>query len=139
VRNGAGGVVTGQGADANPLACTAGVSVSTCAKSPASTVFSATSANFVATLSATRRTGAVCSPASAWWTNLDRVRGDWAVNEIVVKRMNRKQQRRWNRAIVQPFLDVRVAAPNHALEDAFRYRYPGFRSANDDQVRSETA
>jgi hypothetical protein len=28
-----------------------------------------------------------------------------AVNEIVAKRMNKKQQMRWNRATVQPFLD----------------------------------
>jgi hypothetical protein len=61
----------------------------------------------------------VCRPASAWWTNLDRVRGEWAVNEIVVKRMNQKQQMRWNRATVQPFLDVRVAVPNDALEARF--------------------
>ena len=29
-----------------------------------------------------------------------------AVNEIIAKRMNKKQQMRWNRATVQPFLDV---------------------------------
>jgi hypothetical protein len=59
-----------------------------------------------------------------------------AVNEIVAKRMNKKQQMRWNRTTVQPFLDVRTAVLNDALEDAFRHRYPGFRSDNDDQVRS---
>jgi hypothetical protein len=32
-----------------------------------------------------------------------------AVNEIVAKRMNKKQQMRWNRTTVQPFLDVRTA------------------------------
>ena len=32
-----------------------------------------------------------------------------AVNEIVAKRMNKAQQIRWNRATVQPFLDVRTA------------------------------
>jgi hypothetical protein len=62
-----------------------------------------------------------------------------AVNEIMAKRMNKKQQMRWNRATVQPFLDVRTAVLNDTLEDAFRHRYPGFRSANDDQVLSETA
>jgi hypothetical protein len=40
---------------------------------------------------------------------------------------------RWNRATVQPFLDVRAAVLNDTLEEAFRRRYPGFRSANDDQ------
>ena len=54
-----------------------------------------------------------------------------AVNEIVARRMNKKQQMRWNRATVQPFLDVRTAVLNDTLEDAFRYRHPGFRSAND--------
>jgi len=55
-----------------------------------------------------------------------------AVNEIVAKRMNKKQQIRWNRATVQPFLDVRTAMLNDTLEDAFRHRYPGFHPANDD-------
>ena len=62
-----------------------------------------------------------------------------AVNEIVAKRMNKKQQMRWNRTTVQPFLDVRTAVLNERLEDAFRYRYPGFRPANDDQARSAAA
>jgi hypothetical protein len=55
-----------------------------------------------------------------------------AVNEIVAKRMNKAQQMRWNRATVQPFLDVRTAVLNDTLENAFRQRYPGFRPANDD-------
>ena len=55
-----------------------------------------------------------------------------SVNEIVAKRMNKKQQMRWNRATVQPFLDVRTAVLNETLEDAFRRHYPGFRPANDD-------
>ncbi len=54
-----------------------------------------------------------------------------AVNEIVAKRMTKKQQMRWSRATVQPFLDVRTAVLNGTLEDAFRQRYPGFRPAND--------
>ena len=62
-----------------------------------------------------------------------------AVNEIVAKRMNKKQQMRWNRTTVQPFLDVRTAVLNETLEDAFRHRYPGFRSANDNQARSAAA
>jgi hypothetical protein len=40
---------------------------------------------------------------------------------------------------VQPFPDVRTAVLNERLEDAFRYRYPGFRSASDDQARSAAA
>ena len=54
-----------------------------------------------------------------------------AVNEIIAKRMNKKQQMRWNRATVQPFLDVRTAVLNDTLEDAFRRRYRGFRPTND--------
>ena len=62
-----------------------------------------------------------------------------AVNEIVAKRMNKKQQMRWNRATVQPFLGVRAAVLNDTLEDAFRQRYPGFRPANDDQALPKAA
>src|SRR4030095_5382899 len=62
-----------------------------------------------------------------------------AVNEIVAKRMNKAQPMRWNRATVQPFLDVRTAVLNGTLEHAFRQRYPGFRPANDDHKATATA
>ena len=62
-----------------------------------------------------------------------------AVGEIIAKRMNKKQQMRWNRATVQPFLDVRTAVLNDTLEDAFRSRHPGFRPANDDEVTATAA
>ncbi len=62
-----------------------------------------------------------------------------AVNEIVAKRMNKAQQMRWNRATVQPFFDVRTAVLNDTLEDAFRYRHPGFRPANDDHRATAAA
>ena len=39
------------------------------------------------------------------------------VNEIVAKRMNKAQQMRWNRATVQPFLDVRTAVLNCLSSD----------------------
>ena len=55
-----------------------------------------------------------------------------AVNEIVAKRMNKKQQMRWNRMTVQPFLDVRTTVLDGTLENGFRHRYPGFRPANDE-------
>ena len=32
------------------------------------------------------------------------------------------------------FLDVRTTVLNDTLADAFRYRYPGFRPANDDEA-----
>ena len=62
-----------------------------------------------------------------------------AVNEIVAKRMNKKQQMRWNRTTVQPFLEVRTAVLNDRLEDALRHRYPGFRPVNDDEVTATAA
>ena len=34
--------------------------------------------------------------------------------------------------MVRPFPDVRTAVLNDTLEDAFRYRHPGFRPTNDD-------
>jgi hypothetical protein len=62
-----------------------------------------------------------------------------AVNEIVAKRMNKKQQMRWNRTTVQPFIDVRTAVLNDTLEDAFRRRFLGFRPANDDRAIAAVA
>jgi hypothetical protein len=52
--------------------------------------------------------------------------------------LNKAQQMRWNRATVQPFLDVRAAVLNSTLEDAFRQRNPGLvlRFRIDDQNRS---
>jgi hypothetical protein len=55
-----------------------------------------------------------------------------AINEIVAKRMNKKQQMRWNRMTVQRFLDVRTAVLNGTLKSVFQQHYPGFRPANDD-------
>ncbi len=53
--------------------------------------------------------------------------------------MNKAQQMRWNRATVQPRLEVRTAVLNDTLEDAFRQRSPGFRPANDDQALPKAA
>ena len=53
--------------------------------------------------------------------------------------MNKAQQMRWNRATVQPFLDVCTAVLRTCFEDAFRQRYPGFWPANDDQALPEAA
>ena len=62
-----------------------------------------------------------------------------AVNESLAKRMNKAQQMRWNRATVQPFLDVRTAVLNDTLEDAFRRHCPGFRPANDARATAAAA
>ena len=50
-----------------------------------------------------------------------------AVNEIIAKRMAKKQQMRWNRYTVQRFIDVRIHVLNRTLEDAFRHWHQGFR------------
>jgi hypothetical protein len=55
-----------------------------------------------------------------------------AVNEIIAWRMNKRQQMRWSKPTLQPFLDVRTAVLNDTLEGAFRRRHHGFRPANDD-------
>jgi hypothetical protein len=57
-----------------------------------------------------------------------------AVNEILSKRMIKKQQMRWNRWTVQPFLDVRIAVLNRTLSGSFRRRYPAFQVSNDDHA-----
>jgi hypothetical protein len=62
-----------------------------------------------------------------------------AVNEIVARRMNKKQQMRWNRTTVQPFLDARTAVLNGTLENAFQQRYPGFRPATLDHAAATLA
>jgi hypothetical protein len=46
-----------------------------------------------------------------------------AVNEIIAKRMNKKQQMRWTRTTVPALLDVRTAVLNDKFEEAFRHRY----------------
>ena len=54
-----------------------------------------------------------------------------AVNEIIAERMVKRQQTRWNRWTVQPFLDVRVAVLDGTLERSFRQIYRNFRAATD--------
>jgi hypothetical protein len=53
------------------------------------------------------------------------------VNDIVSRRMVKRQQMRWNRETVQPFLTVRVHVLNDTLEDAFRHWHRAFRPAAD--------
>ena len=48
------------------------------------------------------------------------------VNEIIAKRMVKKQQMRWNRFTVQPFLTVRVHVLNGTLEQVFRAWHANF-------------
>jgi hypothetical protein len=56
-----------------------------------------------------------------------------AVNEILSKRMSKKQQMRWNRWTLQPFLDVRVAVLNNTLAGSFKRVYPAFQADNDNR------
>jgi hypothetical protein len=51
------------------------------------------------------------------------------VNEVIAKRMVKKQQMRWNRFTVQPFVTVRVHVLNGTLEQMFRTRYANFRQS----------
>jgi hypothetical protein len=55
-----------------------------------------------------------------------------AVNEIIAKRMNKKQQMRWNQHTVQQFLDVRIRVLNDILEKAFRVWHVGFRPISNE-------
>jgi hypothetical protein len=55
------------------------------------------------------------------------------VNGVIAKRMVKKQRMRWNRYIVQRFLDVRIHVLNGTLEDAFRHWHKGFRSIDQTQ------
>jgi X-X-X-Leu-X-X-Gly heptad repeat protein len=50
-----------------------------------------------------------------------------SVNEIIAKRMAKRQQMRWNKHTVQSFLEVRIHVLNGTLEDAFRHWHRGFR------------
>jgi hypothetical protein len=62
-----------------------------------------------------------------------------AVNEIIAKRMVKKQQMRWNRHTVQRFLDVRIHVLNGTLEDAFRHWHKGFRPVADQTQMARSA
>jgi hypothetical protein len=54
-----------------------------------------------------------------------------AVNEILSKRTIKKQQMRWNRRTVQPFLDERIAVLNKTPSGSFKRLYPAFQEDND--------
>lgn len=62
-----------------------------------------------------------------------------AINEIVARRMIKKQQMRWNRWTVQPFLDVHATVLDGTLEGSFRRLYPDFRPANSVNQASAAA
>jgi hypothetical protein len=76
--------------------------------------------------------GSLRRPAPKWRTDLEPF-VERSVNEIIAERMNKKQMH-WNRATVQPVLEMRMALSNDTLENTFRRHYPGFRHANGDEV-----
>ena len=120
VRNGACGTAAGPGAGVNLLAYTAGRSASTLREIAGIDRLQRHISELLGYLernqdmlvhyAARRRRGEPISTAFV----------ESAVNEIVAKRMNKKQQMRWNRTTVQPFLDVRTAV----LNDDTRGRLP---------------
>jgi hypothetical protein len=60
-----------------------------------------------------------------------------AVNQILATRMIKRRQMRWNRDTVQPFLTVRVAVLNDALEQTFRSWHSGFRPVESHPCRTQ--
>src|SRR5712691_5057047 len=51
-----------------------------------------------------------------------------AVNQVVSKRMVKKQQMRWSQRGAHLLLQIRTRVLNNEWEDAFRRWYPGFRA-----------
>jgi hypothetical protein len=137
--SGACGTAAGRDAGANLWPSVAGRGANRCVTWPGPDVSSGTPASCLGHLE--RNQGALVHYAAR------RRRGEpistafveSAVNEIVARRMNKKQQMRWSRTRVQPFLDVRTAVLDGTLEDAFRRRHHGFRPANDERATAVTA
>jgi hypothetical protein len=48
--------------------------------------------------------------------------------------MIKKQQMRWNRWTVQPFLDVRIAVLNKTLGGSFKRLYPDFQTNDENRA-----
>ncbi len=53
--------------------------------------------------------------------------------------MIKKQQTRWNRWTVQPFLEVRIAVLNKTLRGSFKRRCPAFQAPNDNCILPRVA
>jgi hypothetical protein len=107
VRSGACGTAAGQGAGVSSLPYTAGRSASTCDVAGIGRLqrhvsellgYLGRNQDTLVHYAARRRRGEPISTAFV----------ESAVNEIIVKRMNKKQQMRWNRTTVQSFLDIRT-------------------------------
>jgi mevalonate pyrophosphate decarboxylase len=129
----------GLDAGASSRPSVAGRSASLCVTWPESDVSSGTSMSCWAISSETRMHWVHYAARRRRGEPISTAFVESAVNEIVAKRMNKKQQMRWNRTTVQPFIDVRTAVLNDTLEDAFRRRFLGFRPGNDDRAIAAVA
>jgi hypothetical protein len=58
-----------------------------------------------------------------------------AVNQVVSRRMVKKQQMRWTRDGAQHVLEVRTEVLNETLENTFRRWYPAFRPAAQGEIQ----
>jgi len=61
------------------------------------------------------------------------------VNEVVVSAHEQEAADALEQGNGEPFLDVRAAVLNDALEDCFHHRYFGFRPANTNEPISPAA
>lgn len=61
------------------------------------------------------------------------------VNQVVSKRMVKKQQMQWSERGAHLLLQVRTRVLDDELEDVFRGWYPGFRPSDSCQIRSQEA
>ena len=57
------------------------------------------------------------------------------VNQVISRRMVKRQQMRWSRDGAQHVLQVRTQVLNHSLEATFRRWYPGFRGTEESQSK----
>jgi len=58
------------------------------------------------------------------------------VNELISKRMVKKQQMRWTQRGAHLLLQVRVKTLNNELKSHFAQWYPGMETANDEKLLS---
>jgi hypothetical protein len=72
-----------------------------------------------------------CANVALLWSFFGRIDIVAVAQGKISKRMIKKQQMRWIRWIVQPFLDVRVAVLNKTLAGSFKRLYPDFRPNNE--------
>jgi hypothetical protein len=68
----------------------------------------------------------------------DRISTDFvvsAVNYVVAKRFTKRQQMQWSPKETHLLLQMRTRVLDGELEQTFRNWYPGFRAANDENLK----